>query len=76
MLSLSGRFDEAVIEERRKATEAMLQFSTTIPALYNSPQLKEFFRVGNPHRSRKKFFFTCSAMRLPLSLSPLRVERS
>uniref|UniRef100_A0A3Q3X9E3 PX domain-containing protein n=1 Tax=Mola mola TaxID=94237 RepID=A0A3Q3X9E3_MOLML len=39
-----GRFDEAVIEERRKATEAMLLFTTTIPALYNSPQLKEFFR--------------------------------
>lgn len=58
MWSVSGRFEEAVIEERRKATEAMLQFSTTIPALYNSPQLKEFFRVRNPHRSRKNFFFT------------------
>lgn len=69
MLSLSGRFDEAVIEERRTATEAMLQFSTTIPALYNSPQLKEFFRVRNPHRSIKKFFFTFSTMRLSLSLS-------
>lgn len=40
-----GRFEEAVIEERRKAAEAMLLFSTTIPALYNSPQLKDFFRV-------------------------------
>ncbi|KAF3836951.1 hypothetical protein F7725_004415, partial [Dissostichus mawsoni] len=39
-----GRFDEAVIEERRKATEAMLLFTTSIPALYNSPQLKDFFR--------------------------------
>lgn len=58
MLSVSGRFDEAVIEERRKATEAMLEFSTTIPALYNSPQLKEFFRVRKLHRSMKKFFFT------------------
>lgn len=45
MFSFSGRFDEAVIEERRKAMEAMFQFTTTIPALYNSPQLKEFFRV-------------------------------
>lgn len=48
-VSVSGRFDEAVIEERRKATEAMLLFTTTIPALYNSPQLKEFFRVRNTH---------------------------
>lgn len=44
-----GRFDEAVIEERRKAAEAMLLFTTNIPALYNSPQLKEFFRVGQTH---------------------------
>lgn len=41
-----GRFDEAVIEERRNAAEAMFQFTTTIPALYNSPQLKDFFRGG------------------------------
>ncbi|XP_061565972.1 sorting nexin-15 isoform X2 [Cololabis saira] len=41
-----GRFDEAVIEERRKAAEAMFLFTTTIPALYNSPQLKDFFRGG------------------------------
>ncbi|XP_051984546.1 sorting nexin-15-like [Xyrauchen texanus] len=39
-----GHFDEAVIEERRKAAEAMLLFTTNIPALYNSPQLKDFFR--------------------------------
>lgn len=45
-----GRFDEAVIEERRKATEAMLLFTTTIPALYNSPQLKEFFIGGEVTR--------------------------
>lgn len=42
---LLGRFEEAVIEERRKAAEAMLLFTTSIPALYNSPQLKDFFRV-------------------------------
>ncbi|KAK3546627.1 hypothetical protein QTP70_031441 [Hemibagrus guttatus] len=47
---LFGRFDEAVIEERRKAAEAMLQFTTNIPALYNSPQLKEFFRGGEVRR--------------------------
>lgn len=45
-----GRFDGAVIEERRKAAEAMLQFTTSIPALYNSPQLKEFFRVRHTQR--------------------------
>ncbi|OCT81752.1 hypothetical protein XELAEV_18024260mg [Xenopus laevis] len=41
-----GRFEAAVIEERRQATEEMLQFTVNIPALYNSPQLKEFFREG------------------------------
>ncbi|XP_056115301.1 sorting nexin-15 isoform X1 [Rhinichthys klamathensis goyatoka] len=45
-----GRFDEAVIEERRKAAEDMLLFSTNIPALYNSPQLKDFFRGGEVRR--------------------------
>ncbi|KAM9426135.1 sorting nexin-15 [Pholidichthys leucotaenia] len=43
---LFGRFDEAVIEERREAAEAMLMFTTNIPALYNSPQLKDFFSGG------------------------------
>ncbi|XP_018592572.1 sorting nexin-15 [Scleropages formosus] len=45
-----GRFDEAVIEERRKAAEAMLLFTTNIPALYNSPHLKDFFRGGEMRR--------------------------
>lgn len=45
-----GRFDEAVIEERRRAAETMFQFTTTIPALYNSPQLKDFFRGGEVSR--------------------------
>lgn len=44
-LFVTGRFDEAVIEERRKAAEAMFRFTTNIPALYNSPHLKEFLRV-------------------------------
>uniref|UniRef100_A0A8C6TY88 Sorting nexin 15 n=1 Tax=Neogobius melanostomus TaxID=47308 RepID=A0A8C6TY88_9GOBI len=39
-----GRFDESVIEDRRRAAEAMFEFTTTIPALYNSPQLTDFFR--------------------------------
>ncbi|XP_026573522.1 sorting nexin-15 isoform X1 [Pseudonaja textilis] len=41
-----GRFDPEVIEERRKAAEDMLHFTVHIPALNNSPQLKEFFRGG------------------------------
>ncbi|XP_078516687.1 sorting nexin-15 [Lissotriton helveticus] len=41
-----GRFEEAVIEERRKGAEAMLMFTVNIPALNNSPQLKDFFRGG------------------------------
>nr|XP_015807868.2 sorting nexin-15 [Nothobranchius furzeri] len=45
-----GRFDEAVIEERRKAAEAMLLFTASIPALYNSPQLKDFFGGGEVTR--------------------------
>ncbi|XP_075426018.1 sorting nexin-15 isoform X2 [Ascaphus truei] len=36
----------AVIEERRNAAENMLRFTVSIPALSNSPQLKEFFRGG------------------------------
>ncbi|KAK0135438.1 Sorting nexin-15 [Merluccius polli] len=47
---LFGRFEEAVIEERREAAEAMLCFTTNIPALYNSPQLKDFFRGGEVTR--------------------------
>ncbi|XP_072495178.1 sorting nexin-15 isoform X2 [Notamacropus eugenii] len=45
-----GRFEASVIEERRKAAEAMLRFTVNIPALNNSPQLKEFFRGGDVTR--------------------------
>ncbi|KAM5138900.1 sorting nexin-15 [Mantella aurantiaca] len=41
-----GRFEPPVIEERRQAAEDMLRFTVNIPALNNSPQLKEFFRTG------------------------------
>ncbi|PNJ38239.1 SNX15 isoform 3 [Pongo abelii] len=46
-----GRFEASVIEERRKGAEDLLRFTVHIPALNNSPQLKEFFRVwwgGDP----------------------------
>ncbi|XP_028566378.2 sorting nexin-15 [Podarcis muralis] len=45
-----GRFEPEVIEERRKAAEVMLRFTVDIPALNNSPQLKEFFRSGEGRR--------------------------
>lgn len=42
----SGRFEESVIEERRQCAEDLLQFSANIPALYNSKQLEDFFKVN------------------------------
>ncbi|XP_051562474.1 sorting nexin-15-like [Myxocyprinus asiaticus] len=63
-----GRFDEAVIEERRKAAEAMLLFTTNIPALYNSPQLKDFFRGGEVRRPLETSTISTS---LPPPLIPL-----
>lgn len=39
-----------MIEERRKGAEDLLRFTVHIPALNNSPQLKEFFRVCAPAR--------------------------
>ncbi|XP_059816110.1 sorting nexin-15-like isoform X2 [Hypanus sabinus] len=44
-----GRFDAAVIEDRRRCAEELLQFTVDIPALSNSPQLRDFFKV--PDRS-------------------------
>ncbi|XP_026122557.1 sorting nexin-15-like [Carassius auratus] len=63
-----GRFDEAVIEERRKAAEAMLLFTTNIPALYNSPQLKDFFRGAEVRRPMETSAVSTS---LPPPLIPL-----
>ncbi|XP_004618458.2 sorting nexin-15 isoform X2 [Sorex araneus] len=45
-----GRFEPSVIEERRKGAEDLLRFTVHIPALNNSPQLKEFFRGGEVTR--------------------------
>ncbi|XP_067302058.1 sorting nexin-15 [Pseudorasbora parva] len=63
-----GRFDDAVIEERRKAAESMLLFTTNIPALYNSPQLKDFFRGGEVRRPLETAAISTS---LPPPLIPL-----
>ncbi|XP_051918586.1 sorting nexin-15 [Hippocampus zosterae] len=65
-----GRFDEAVIEERRKAAEDMLVFSMSIPALYNSPQLRDFFRDGDVTRPHEPF------PELPPPLIPLPKRRA
>ncbi|KAM6908995.1 sorting nexin-15 [Xenentodon cancila] len=70
-----GRFDEAVIEERRKAAEAMFLFTTTIPALYNSPQLKDFFRGGEVTRPLDASPLS-SAGPLPPPLIPLPKRRA
>uniref|UniRef100_A0A665TTK6 Sorting nexin-15 n=1 Tax=Echeneis naucrates TaxID=173247 RepID=A0A665TTK6_ECHNA len=70
-----GRFDEAVIEERRKAAEVMLLFTTSIPALYNSPQLKDFFRGGEVTRPLDPTPLS-SAGPLPPPLIPLPKRRS
>lgn len=48
VLAGAGRFEASVIEERRKGAEDLLRFTVHIPALNNSPQLKEFFRVCAP----------------------------
>ncbi|XP_073073656.1 sorting nexin-15 isoform X2 [Manis javanica] len=45
-----GRFEASVIEERRKGAEDLLRFTVHIPALNNSPQLKEFFQGGEVTR--------------------------
>ncbi|XP_064408027.1 sorting nexin-15 isoform X2 [Latimeria chalumnae] len=45
-----GRFEASVIEERRRCAEDMLRFTVNIPALANSPQLKDFFRGGEVMR--------------------------
>uniref|UniRef100_A0A8C4RH32 Sorting nexin-15 n=1 Tax=Erpetoichthys calabaricus TaxID=27687 RepID=A0A8C4RH32_ERPCA len=61
-----GRFDASVIEDRRKASETMLQFTVNIPALYNSPQLKEFFRGGEVRKPLDLAFPSVSALPPPL----------
>ncbi|KAJ8281869.1 hypothetical protein COCON_G00043880 [Conger conger] len=72
---LFGRFDEAVIEERRNAAEAMLLFTTSIPALYNSPQLKDFFRGGDVIRPLDPSPLSSSTT-LPPPLIPLPTRSS
>ncbi|XP_073208002.1 sorting nexin-15 isoform X2 [Lepidochelys kempii] len=65
-----GRFEPEVIEERRKAAEAMLRFTVHIPALNNSPQLKEFFRGGEVKRPLE----ACDLRILPPPLIPVPQE--
>ncbi|KAL8183922.1 UNVERIFIED_CONTAM: hypothetical protein K2H54_004258 [Gekko kuhli] len=65
-----GRFEPKVIEERRKAAEVMLRFTVHIPALNNSPQLKEFFRGGEGRRPLEN----CDLPSLPPPLIPVPSE--
>ncbi|XP_065264408.1 sorting nexin-15 [Emys orbicularis] len=65
-----GRFEPEVIEERRKAAEAMLRFTVHIPALNNSPQLEEFFRGGEVKRPLE----ACDLRILPPPLIPVPQE--
>ncbi|XP_058016027.1 sorting nexin-15 isoform X2 [Ahaetulla prasina] len=62
-----GRFEPEVIEERRKAAEDMLHFTVHIPALNNSPQLKEFFRGGEGQSGPRQW----ESPPLPLPLIPV-----
>ncbi|XP_078063835.1 sorting nexin-15 isoform X2 [Mustelus asterias] len=65
-----GRFDDAVIEERRHCAEEMLQFTVNIPALYNSPQLKDFFKDAEIYQPLE-LAASHEAPSLPAPLIPL-----
>lgn len=67
----AGRFEASVIEERRKGAEDLLRFTVHIPALNNSPQLKEFFRVCAPARSPPQHLGSL----LPTRLHPVTPQR-
>ncbi|KAK1154954.1 sorting nexin-15 [Acipenser oxyrinchus oxyrinchus] len=71
LVFFAGRFEASVIEERRKAAEAMLRFAVNIPALYNSPQLKDFFRGGEVRRPLDLPPVSESSASLPPPLIPL-----
>jgi hypothetical protein len=43
----SGRFEEAVVEERRQSALALLNFIGTQPHLYKSKTLAEFLAVSD-----------------------------
>ncbi|XP_053305414.1 sorting nexin-15 isoform X2 [Spea bombifrons] len=68
-----GRFEAPVIEERRQAAEDMLKFTVNIPALNNSPQLKEFFRGGEVV-ARSDITDSVGTLVLPPPLTPEQVQ--
>ncbi|NP_001093667.1 sorting nexin-15 [Xenopus tropicalis] len=68
-----GRFEAPVIEERRQAAEDMLKFTVNIPALYNSPQLKDFFREGEvSQQAEGQDSFDALVLPTPLTPEPVR----
>ncbi|KAM8939749.1 sorting nexin-15 isoform 2-T2 [Pelodytes ibericus] len=70
-----GRFEAPVIEERRQAAEDMLKFTVNIPALNNSPQLKDFFRGGDVVM-RSVITDSADGLVLPSPLTPEPVQSS
>ncbi|XP_029467139.1 sorting nexin-15 isoform X2 [Rhinatrema bivittatum] len=71
---LFGRFEAAVIEERRRGAETMLNFTVGIPALNNSPELKNFFRGGEVRRKADVVEARSSQLLLPPPLLPEGAE--
>ncbi|XP_063294339.1 sorting nexin-15 isoform X2 [Pelobates fuscus] len=81
-----GRFEAPVIEERRQASETMLNFTVHIPALNNSPQLKDFFRhpdslllrchPGGDVTVQSDITHSADALALPPPLTPEPVRSS
>ena len=45
MKLIAGRFDEQVIEERRKAALELLTFAGSVPDLFTSQPFVKFFEV-------------------------------
>lgn len=70
-----GRFDAAVIEERRSSAENLLKFTVNIPALSNSPQLKEFFKGVDAQKSSETSDLS-DLQTLPPPLVPVLVNAS
>lgn len=65
--TIFGRFEAAVLEERRASAEMLLRFAATVPALYNSQQLKDFLEGGHSYELGE----SASLPSLPEPLLPL-----
>ncbi|XP_043931299.1 sorting nexin-15 [Protopterus annectens] len=70
-----GRFDAAVIEERRSSAENLLKFTVNIPALSNSPQLKEFFKGADSQKSSASGSSDVQTLPPPLVPVPMNASK-